>query len=202
MAFLGFEYRWVEFAEGPRRVAATVAYLQPDSARRQALVHLGAFVCAPRALRKSPGIFRSASEDLDRYDPKMRFADETVGAFVERLSRSGDPNSVVILTADHGEEFGEHGGHYHGTSVYEEQVHVPLIISAPGSLGTRRIAEPVQSIDLLPTLLDRARHPQAAAPAWARSGPAFGGKTRRRPGASCWPRRTRQTLLGQGSLAA
>ena len=143
--------------------------------------------------------FAFGERDLDRYDSEVRFADETVGELVSAF-RARRPNAVVILTADHGEEFGEHGGHYHGTSVYEEQVRVPLIISAPGSLGARRIAEPVQTIDLLADAADRARYPQAAALARARSGATFGRKARRRPG----PRagRDRRADAARAGLAA
>jgi HEAT repeat protein len=58
----------------------------------------------------------------------------------------------VIVSADHGEEFGDHGGRYHGTTVYEEQVRVPLVIVGPG-VAPRVVATPVQTIDLLPTTL-------------------------------------------------
>jgi hypothetical protein len=57
-----------------------------------------------------------------------------------------------FITADHGEEFGEHGGRFHGTTVYEEQVRVPLIIAVPG-MAPRRVRGPASHIDLLPTLL-------------------------------------------------
>ena len=148
--FLGFEYRWVEFAEGERRTQQVTSYLAsaPADGRLFTWVHL----FSPHEPYESHPEYPFGDRDVDRYDSEIRFADETVGALV-RAFRARKPNAVVIVTADHGEEFGEHGGHYHGTSVYEEQVRVPLIVSAPGTLAPRRIEEPVQTIDLLPTVL-------------------------------------------------
>jgi HEAT repeat protein len=61
-------------------------------------------------------------------------------------------NVIIVLTADHGEEFHDHGGVYHGSSLYEEQVRVPLIVVAK-PFAPRRVSAPVESIDLAPTLL-------------------------------------------------
>jgi len=58
----------------------------------------------------------------------------------------------VVISADHGEEFREHGGVYHGSSLYEEQVRVPLIVNIPG-VAPRRVATPVESVDIAPTIL-------------------------------------------------
>ena len=195
-SFLGFEYRWVEFAEGARRVQQLGEYLEtaPDDKRLFTWVHL----FAPHEPYEQHPEFAFGERDLDRYDSEVRFADETVGALVSAF-RARRPNSVVILTADHGEEFGEHGGHYHGTSVYEEQVRVPLIVSAPGSLGARRIAEPVQTIDLLPTLLTALDIPKPPRLRGRDLGPLLAGK--RAEGAGLVLAETdEQTLLGQGSL--
>jgi len=195
-SFLGFEYRWVEFAEGARRVEQLRAYLEsaPDDKRLFTWVHL----FAPHEPYENHPEFAFGERDLDRYDSEVRFADETVGKLIEAF-RARRPNAVVILTADHGEEFGEHGGHYHGTSVYEEQVRVPLIISAPGSLTARRIAEPVQSIDLLPTVLTALDIPKPPRLRGRDLGPLLAGK--RAEGAGLVLAETdEQTLLGQGTL--
>ncbi|HEY2405477.1 MAG TPA: sulfatase-like hydrolase/transferase [Polyangiaceae bacterium] len=150
-SFLGFEYRWVEFAEGEKRVAQVRDYLAaaPKDKRLFVWVHL----FAPHEPYEAHPEYPFGERDIDRYDSEIRAADESVGAIVS-LFRVGHPSAAVIVTADHGEEFGDHGGRYHGTSVYEEQVRVPLVIAAPGALSARRIAEPVQTIDLLPTFLD------------------------------------------------
>ena len=64
-------------------------------------------------------------------------------------------DTMIVITADHGEEFQEHGGWWHGTTLYEEQIRVPLIVRAPG-LAPRRVSAPVQTIDIAPTLLSMA----------------------------------------------
>ena len=89
--------------------------------------------------------------EIDRYDSEIAAADVTLGAVVQRM-RTRRPDTVVLVSADHGEEFDDHGGRYHGTTVYEEQVRVPLIINTPG-LPPGRVVEPVQTVDLLPTVL-------------------------------------------------
>jgi glucan phosphoethanolaminetransferase (alkaline phosphatase superfamily) len=146
----GFEYRKTEFLEGKGRVAQVGEYLEKRRNDQRLFIWLHLF--GPHEPYEAHPGHDFGERDIDRYDSEIAAADETVGAVVRRV-RSLRPGAVVILTADHGEEFGEHGGRYHGTTVYEEQVRVPLIISAPGALRPRRIREPVQTIDLTPTLL-------------------------------------------------
>ncbi len=66
------------------------------------------------------------------------------------------------MTADHGEEFGEHGGRYHGTTVYDEQVRVPLVVAGPGVRAGQVVPTVVQTIDLLPTALSALGIPRPA----------------------------------------
>nr|PZN21754.1 MAG: hypothetical protein DIU78_16875 [Pseudomonadota bacterium] len=146
---LGFEYVKVEFAEGEKRIRQVQHYL--DGASTTPLfvwVHL----FGPHEPYVAHPEYPFGSRDIDRYDSEIAATDATLGTIVERF-RKARPNGVVIVTADHGEEFGEHGGRYHGTTVYEEQVRVPLIFSAPGTVPPRRVTEVVQSIDVLPTVL-------------------------------------------------
>ncbi|MEI8257182.1 MAG: sulfatase-like hydrolase/transferase, partial [Deltaproteobacteria bacterium] len=94
---------------------------------------------------------RGATADA-RYDDAVRHVDSAAGRLVayarEHLTRA----LVVAVTADHGEEFGEHGGVYHGSSVYEEQVRVPLVLVGPG-IPRGAVDAPAQLVDLAPTLL-------------------------------------------------
>lgn len=70
---------------------------------------------------------------LDLYDGEIAFADDELGRLFRRLRSAGaDTNTVIIVTADHGEEFIEHGGIGHGHAFYQEVIHVPLVISGPG----------------------------------------------------------------------
>ncbi len=97
---------------------------------------------------------------VNLYDANLRFADWAVGE-VERLLREQAvlENTVLIVTSDHGEAFGEHGYLWHERGVYDELVHIPLLIRLPQAAGTQQahplqITALTQTIDLLPTIFD------------------------------------------------
>jgi HEAT repeat protein len=92
------------------------------------------------------------SADMDRYDSEIRHVDAEVQRLIEGVRQRLSRDVIVVLSADHGEEFHDHGGVYHGSTVYEEQVRVPLIVNAP-RLRARRVAAPVSTIDIAPTVL-------------------------------------------------
>jgi arylsulfatase A-like enzyme len=100
------------------------------------------------------------SEQVDvaqrAYDGCIAYLDQQLGLLVERLERRGDlENTLIIITSDHGEGFGEHGNYNHATSLYQEQIHVPLLIRFPGRVPAgRRIAGPVSLRDIPATVLD------------------------------------------------
>jgi len=102
------------------------------------------------------GPFMAYSRSL--YNGDVRANDTAIQRLFERLQSNGAlERALVVVTSDHGEEFMEHGGTSHGFSLYEELIRVPLIIWAPGLLPAgKRITEPVQSIDIYPTLLSLA----------------------------------------------
>jgi arylsulfatase A-like enzyme len=90
----------------------------------------------------------------DVYDGEVRYTDQHVGRVLSRLRELGlEQGTVVVLLADHGEEFDEHGALGHGHSVHVEVVRVPLAIRAPG-LAPRRVPELARQIDVLPTVLE------------------------------------------------
>jgi len=96
----------------------------------------------------------------DLYDGQICFVDESIRVLLQGLKFLGRlDNTVFIITSDHGEEFWDHGSAEHGHSLYNELLHVPLII-AGSSIGHQRIAEPVSLIDVMPTLLDLAAIPR------------------------------------------
>jgi hypothetical protein len=91
---------------------------------------------------------------FERYVRELELCDASLGRLVSALSERGLlPRTVLVLSADHGEALGEHGIPHHGTSVYEELVHVPLLIRVPG-VRPRRVDVPVTTLDITPTLLD------------------------------------------------
>ena len=98
------------------------------------------------------------------YDREIRFLDDELRGLLTAVSESGLADStIVVLLADHGEEFGEHGGWQHGSTVFEELLRVPLIFWAPGRVASgRRHSTQVSLIDVAPTLLELAGLPVPA----------------------------------------
>lgn len=92
----------------------------------------------------------------DWYDGSIRGMDTEIARLVERLETLGlRDRSLLAFYADHGEEFHEHGNMWHGLGVYGEMIRVPLILWGPGHLPRGiAVAEPVQLVDVMPTLLD------------------------------------------------
>ena len=91
---------------------------------------------------------------VDLYDAEIRQLDGALETLFTKLREQGTlEHTLVVVTADHGEEFFEHGGVLHGQSHYQELLHVPLILVGPGLPRGRRIATPVSLVDLAPTLL-------------------------------------------------
>lgn len=94
-------------------------------------------------------------EHSSNYDGAIRELDDLVREFVVEIERLGlGERTLIVLLADHGESFGEHGVAGHGFSAYQESLHVPLIFRGPGVQVGRRIATPVSTVDVAPTLLD------------------------------------------------
>lgn len=91
-----------------------------------------------------------------RYDGEIRYADDVIGRFLERLRDLSlyDP-ALVIFTADHGESLGEHGYHFeHGAYLYEASLRIPLILKLPfGRRAGSRIDDPAMIFDVAPTVL-------------------------------------------------
>lgn len=87
---------------------------------------------------------------IDTYDANLREADSHVGRVLANVA----DDSVVVLTGDHGEEFGRHNG-FHTASTYETMTRVPLLIRSPDEDG-QKIDQPVNHIDLPPTILKSA----------------------------------------------
>lgn len=86
------------------------------------------------------------------YDSEVASTDAAIGSVLESIERSGMASSTAILvTADHGEAFGEHGTTKHGSSLYEEEVRVPLLLYVPG-VEPKTIDTPRSALDIAPTV--------------------------------------------------
>jgi len=138
-------------------------YHPPRGFRRLFGVHTGAVKATSEALLE---IQTDAAEVLTRedfdyleslYDGEIRYTDEVLGKLLASLESLGFlDDAIVVVTADHGEEFGEHGGVLHGGKLFEELLHVPLIVGGAGI--NRGVVDPslVSLVDIAPTLLSLA----------------------------------------------
>jgi len=99
--------------------------------------------------------------ELGWYDGAIRGMDPEIARLLEGLRNLGlDRRTLVVYTADHGEEFLEHGRMFHGQSTYGELSNVPLILWRPGTVVAGAVVEQtVQAIDVMPTLLEMSRLP-------------------------------------------
>ncbi|MFO0953014.1 MAG: sulfatase-like hydrolase/transferase [Isosphaeraceae bacterium] len=92
----------------------------------------------------------------DSYERCITYLDAHIGRLLDELDRRGVlKNTLVIVTADHGEHLGERKLFGHGTSLYNQEVHVPLLVIAPGGKGAGRVVRsPVSLRDLAATVMD------------------------------------------------
>jgi len=95
---------------------------------------------------------------LAPYDGDVAYADEIVGTLLDSLRAKGlYDEATIIVVSDHGEGLGDHVEQEHGLFIYDESVRVPLIVKLPGGTsGGRRVSQPVQHVDLAPTILELA----------------------------------------------
>ncbi|MCR4374547.1 MAG: sulfatase-like hydrolase/transferase [Acidobacteria bacterium] len=114
----------------------------------------------PHAPYESPEPYRSDYKGHP-YRGAIAFTDAQVGRVLTYLKDRGlDDHTIVIVAGDHGEGLGEHGEETHGFFVYESSMHVPMIVRAPlEGMGGRRVAQPVRTVDIMPTVLDLLQIP-------------------------------------------
>jgi len=94
------------------------------------------------------------------YDGEVAFFDAALRELFERLEPTGFlEHAIVVVTADHGEEFREHGALLHGLTLFEPAVRVPLVVVAPGGAAGRVVPQNVSTLDVAATLLDLAGLP-------------------------------------------
>jgi len=121
-----------------------------------------------RELLEKVKVGRVTLNDRDRrhlealYDAEITYHDVHMAAILDGLERRGvADDTLVIVTADHGEEFYDHGSVGHGHTLYEELLHVPLVMRWPGlEGGPRRIDTPAGLVDVLPTIYDVLGQPR------------------------------------------
>jgi len=113
---------------------------------------------APRLIESH--LIEHHEDAVDRYDTTIEFADRLLTILVARI-RARHPNTLVIVTSDHGEEFLEHGGYLHARTLYNEMLRVPLVMSGPGLPSGASVNRLTDHADLFATILDYLRLPEA-----------------------------------------
>lgn len=99
---------------------------------------------------------RYAALEIALYDEEIAYTDHELERLLEALDRRGFwDNGVLVVTSDHGEEFHDHDRFEHGHTVYEELIHVPLMVWGPG-VEAGHYDVPVSIVDVMPTLLAAA----------------------------------------------
>ena len=141
---------------GAETVAAAQAFLQAEAGRPWfCWVHL----YEPHAPYEPPARLAARFASAP-YKGEVAAADEALAPLLEPLLSAGRKgNTLVIVTADHGESLGEHGEKTHGIFAYEATLRVPLIVFAPALFGPRVVPDPVRHVDILPTILDASAVP-------------------------------------------
>jgi arylsulfatase A-like enzyme len=91
----------------------------------------------------------------EQYDTSIRYTTDEIERLIDALVETGQfDNTLIVFTADHGEELFDHGGFTHGYTLYEEVVHVPLLIKMPGQKHSSDSNALVSLMDIYPTVLE------------------------------------------------
>jgi arylsulfatase A-like enzyme len=100
-------------------------------------------------------------EWINLYDANLRYGDWAIGEVKKLLEKHGIyEKTILIITSDHGESFGEHGFVWHAGGIYNEATHIPLLIRLPKqNAAAKRIGALTQTIDILPTVYDLLQIP-------------------------------------------
>lgn len=147
----GFQHVRCDYISADQSVDEAIKFLATFRPQR-AFVWLHVF--EPHEPYQAGGAPAFGNTAVDRYDQELVVVDAALGRLL-RFLEAERPEAQLIITADHGEAFNDHGESLHGTNLYEEQIRVPLVLHGPGREAAVR-ADPVQLIDVAPTLLELA----------------------------------------------
>jgi arylsulfatase A-like enzyme len=111
------------------------------------------FQFQPHTHRRKPSLTaKEIQVEIDSYDGCLAYLDAEIGRLFSELAKRGlDKNTLVILTSDHGESFGNHDLFGHGNSLYLETLHVPLILSLPGKIPAGLKVPQIVSLHQIPS---------------------------------------------------
>jgi len=155
---------WIDVREGSGRFFLWIHLFDPHSPYAPPAAYLGpASETIPLESELTPRGFAKTQwrQHLRRYRGEIRYVDHQLARLLGALeSRSLLERTALVVTADHGEGFGEHGDFGHGAHLHEAQIHVPLLVRAPGIPAGRRLRGVAQLEDLYPTALSLLALPQ------------------------------------------
>ncbi|MFI5455375.1 MAG: sulfatase-like hydrolase/transferase [Isosphaerales bacterium] len=159
---------WLRHRQRDRPFFAYLNYFDAHDPYMPPPGYAGRFGIRPRSARDhqflldygTPGWKTLQNRDIwmarDCYDDCIAFLDDQLGQLLDELHGQGLlDNTLVIITSDHGESFGDHGSFLHATSLYLDEIAVPLVILSPDAPANRVVAEPVSLRDLPATVVDR-----------------------------------------------
>lgn len=118
-----------------------------------------------------------AAQTRAAYDSEVWFVDKHVGRLLDAVAASNVADkTAIIVTADHGEAFGEHNMSWHGMEIWEPLVHVPLLVYVPGK-APKRVAQKRSHIDIAPTILELTQTPLQTGDAAVTEGTELRGRS-------------------------
>ena len=97
-------------------------------------------------------VINPQDHDIALYDSEISYVDNHIGMLMKRLNLSDD--TLIVITSDHGEEFLEHGEMGHGHNLYQQTIHIPLIMKLPHRQEGTILNQPISLLDVMPTILD------------------------------------------------
>lgn len=156
IAYRSFFFLWLHYMD------VHAPYMPPLKYRKQfcdRAVSWREMVSLHSKMRSEPETSdQMSSSEIDTlvnlYDASIKYVDDAIGQLLDSLGSALD-DTIVVVTADHGDEFGEHGKFSHHT-LYDGIIHVPLIIAGPGVNGDTVVKEQVSLLDLPPTIASLA----------------------------------------------
>jgi arylsulfatase A-like enzyme len=129
---------------------------QPYRTRFSKLRNPGGIIDESLASHKLPATAEELQGEVDAYDGAIAYTDDQIGQLLAELKkRNLADNTLIVITADHGESFGEHGLFIHGNSLYREQIRVPLMFCWPSRIPQGgRVSQPVSNAAIPATLIE------------------------------------------------
>ncbi|HTL32629.1 MAG TPA: sulfatase-like hydrolase/transferase [Kofleriaceae bacterium] len=153
-AVSGFGFERTQGSSSKEQTDKAITFVDQHSAQKWFLwVH---YYDPHSGYEKHPEVPSFGSDDVALYDGEIRFTDLHLGRLIDDLKAKGlYDKTIIVITGDHGEGFGEHGVKTHGYHIYAPQTKVPFVIRVPG-MPPRHAATPAGHIDIAPTLVNLA----------------------------------------------